>query len=73
MGRLIDIDECAEILGVTKPRAYELLRQRIVPSVRLGRQVRVDEDQLRKFIASGGRSLPGGWRQQPAKTRKTAQ
>ena len=32
-------------------------------AVRVGRQVRVDSEQLAAWIAGGGRALPGGWRQ----------
>ena len=52
----------AERLGVSLQRAYELGRAGILPVVRLGRQMRVEEGQLRAWIESGGRALPGGWR-----------
>jgi excisionase family DNA binding protein len=55
----------AEILGVTQARFYELVRTQILPPgviIRLGRQIRVDEDALEAWIRSGGQTLAGGWR-----------
>ena len=66
--RLLTIKETSEILKVSTQRGYELARTGILPVVRLGRQLRVSEEQLRHFIESGGRPLSGGWRrdgQQP--------
>ena len=62
MGSLRDIEWVAGRLGVSKDRAYELVRLGILPAVRLGRQVRVDEDVMHKWIVSGGA------RQQDART-----
>ncbi len=53
------IQEVAERLSVTVPRAYELIRTGLIPGVRIGRQVRVDDAALCAFIASGGRGLGG--------------
>ena len=60
--KLLDAPEVAEILNVSRARVYELVRQGVIPVVRLGRQVRVDPDRLRAWIAEGGQALPGGWR-----------
>ena len=68
--RLRKVTWLAEFLDVPLPRAYELLRSRQVPAIRLGRQIRVDEDQVREYCASGGRSLPGGWRREPVETQE---
>lgn len=59
---LLTVETVAARLGVTTARGYELVREHIIPSVRLGRQIRVDPDQLEEFIRSGGQSLSGGWR-----------
>lgn len=56
--KLQRIPKLAEVLDVTVPRAYELARVGFFPTgviVRIGRQVRVNEDALRAWIASGGR------------------
>ncbi len=55
---LRDADWAAAVLGLSKPRIYDLVRQRILPHVRLGRQVRFDERAIAKFVESGGSSLP---------------
>lgn len=62
---LLKADEVGAILGVSRARVHELIRQGILPSVRLGRQVRVDQAELRRWTRSGGRPLPGGWRKEP--------
>jgi excisionase family DNA binding protein len=61
---LLTVPEVARVLRVSPPRVYELARDGLIPVVRLGRQVRVEQDALRRWIASGGQALPGGWRRQ---------
>jgi len=56
--RLLTAREVAEILAVPRYRVYELARQGVLPSVRLGFQVRVEEGALREFVARGGQGLP---------------
>ena len=63
--RLLKAKSVAVVLDVTEARAYELMRRKIVPTVHLGRQVRVSEDALHQFVANGGKALPGGWRREP--------
>ncbi|MBS3976617.1 MAG: helix-turn-helix domain-containing protein [Syntrophomonadaceae bacterium] len=62
--KLMRIDDVADVLDITESRAYDLARQGILPSVRLGRQIRVDRDALENWIARGGQALPGGWRRE---------
>ena len=50
--------EVATILGVSVGRAYELARRGAIPSVRLGRQVRVDRIALEKWLAGEIRPEP---------------
>ena len=57
MSTLLHFPEVAERLGVSLQRAYELGRDRIIPTVRLGRQVRVDASELEEFIKRGGAGL----------------
>jgi excisionase family DNA binding protein len=64
--KLLTIPETAQRLRVTPARVYELCRLSLLPHVRLGRAVRVDEQQLVDFISRGGAALPGGWRREPA-------
>ncbi len=64
---LISAETLAPHLGVSKARLYLLARDQIVPSVRVGRSVRFDLEQIRKWIESGGKSYPGGWRREPVR------
>lgn len=63
--RLLRIPHVAQVLDVPQARVYEMIRQGLLPCVRLGRQVRVSEEALRRFIETGGQALPGGWRREP--------
>ena len=53
--RLIKAKEAAELLDLRLPRLYELTRQRLIPSVRVGEKaIRFDEAALKEFIQRGG-------------------
>jgi len=62
--RLLTLSETAEILNIKYWRAAELARQNLIPVVHLGRSKRVDPDRLQEWINSGGKALPGGWKQE---------
>jgi len=62
---LLTMQEVARALRVSEARAYELARDQLLPTVRLGRQLRVEEEALRQWIRAGGQALPGGWRRAP--------
>jgi excisionase family DNA binding protein len=62
MRQLLGLKQAAAILSISYARAAELARTGMLPVVRLGRQVRIDPQQLELFIAQGGKALPGGWR-----------
>jgi len=51
--------EAAQILRLPKPRIYELVRQGRLPAVRVGRLVRIPEEELLAWIARGGTLLLG--------------
>lgn len=55
--RLLSMAEVATILNVRVGRAYELARAGVLPTVKLGRQVRVDETRLLAWIHAGGAGL----------------
>ncbi len=63
----LTLKEAARALNVTESRCADLARRGIIPVVRLGRHYRVDPGKLREFIESGGKALPGGWRQAEAR------
>ena len=53
--RLITAKQAAELLNVRLPRLYELTRQRLIPSVRLGQKaIRFNEAALIEFVERGG-------------------
>ncbi len=52
--QLRDIDWLCRVLNCSRPRAYEILRRGWIPTVRMGRQIRVEEDTVRKFVRRGG-------------------
>ncbi len=54
---LRDAAWAATVLNTSKSRVYELVRQNVLPHVRLGRQVRFDESAILRFIESGGCGL----------------
>lgn len=54
---LMDAPGAAERLGVRLHRVYALVRENRIPSVRIGRQVRIDPAALEEWIASGGSGL----------------
>jgi excisionase family DNA binding protein len=60
--RLLSLEQVAEVLGVTYARAAQLARENMIPTVRLGRQVRISPQCLQQWIANGGKSLPNGWK-----------
>jgi len=62
MNKLLNVKVVAEMLDATEYRVYTLAREGILPSVRLGRQLRFSAEALDKFIANGGKPLPGGWK-----------
>jgi excisionase family DNA binding protein len=61
---MMTLDEVASYLRVKYERAAQLARCGILPTVRLGRQIRIQRSQLEAFIAHGGYKLPGGWRKE---------
>ena len=55
--RLLTVPEVSLCLSVRPSRVYGLIRAGVLPAVRVGRQVRVLDDDLRQWIAKGGRPL----------------
>lgn len=52
--KLLTLRQAAEMLNFSYAGAARLARMGILPIVRIGRQVRVDPDQLDYFIGQGG-------------------
>lgn len=62
MKKLIRVSAAAEILDVPEERVYKMAREGLIPVVRVGRQLRIDPEQLSKWISQGGKTLSGGWK-----------
>lgn len=53
--KLLRMPEVAALIDTSLPRAYELVRQGVIPGVvRLGRQIRVNPDVLAKWMTQDG-------------------
>ena len=62
---LESVSYAARRLNITEARTYQLIREGVLRgAVKLGRQVRIDPDELEEFIKNGGQALPGGWRKE---------
>ncbi len=48
--RLLKSDEVAEILQVSKAHVYVLMKRGEIPSVRIGKVVRVKREDLERYI-----------------------
>lgn len=64
---ILTTDELAEFLKLHRYRVCQLAREKVIPSFRLGRQLRFEAAAIREFIRTGGRDLPGGWRKKKGK------
>ena len=53
-------DEACAYLRVRKPQLYALARDGVIPSVRVGRQVRFNRARLMEWIDNGGSPHPAG-------------
>jgi excisionase family DNA binding protein len=49
---LLTGEEIAKILHVSRAYAYQLMRQRMIPTVKIGRSVRVRQEDLERFISA---------------------
>lgn len=47
---LLKAAEVSELTGMGKSKTYELIAAGVIPSVRIGKSVRVPADQLRRWI-----------------------
>ena len=62
MVRLLTVHEVADILRLTTEGVYRLARRRAIPVVHVGRQVRVPEEGLRRWLEAGGTCSLGATR-----------
>ncbi len=62
--KLFTVGEVANILNMKQDRIYSLAREKILPSVSLGRQLRFSGPAIEKFIDEGGKKYAGGWKRE---------
>ena len=58
--RTLTVEEVATALGVARRTVYALLHEGALAPVRVGRALRIDEAELRRFVETGGRESLGG-------------
>jgi len=56
--KFLTVNEIAETIGLSTGRVYETIRLGLLPAVRIGRQVRVEEQAFRDWVSNGGQSYP---------------
>jgi len=68
MNRLLRIEEACKILAIPIQTGYALAREKILPVVRVGRNIRIDPDKLKEWIDQGGKGFAGGWKKEKEDT-----
>ena len=48
---IMSVEEMAEILGIGRNTAYDLVRKRKIKSVHVGRQIRITKEALQAFLS----------------------
>jgi excisionase family DNA binding protein len=48
------VNETAQILNIGMNKAYELIQQKQIPHVRVGRKILIPKQPLEKWLASAG-------------------
>jgi len=59
LGKLLKVNEVAEILHVSRSEAYHLIQRSDIPAVRMGKAVRVRREDLEAFIKRSKGVIPG--------------
>ena len=50
--KILTVKETADVLKVKPQRVYRMMSSDGLPCIRLGRQIRVDEDSLKQWLAA---------------------
>ena len=62
--KLLRVGDTAKMLDLSEYQVLAYAREGIIPSVRLGRQIRFSLAALDEFIATGGKGYKGGWKRE---------
>lgn len=54
---VLTVDETAKILRINRTTAYEMVRQKQIPSIKLGRRIIVPRDALLKWLEGCGKLM----------------
>jgi excisionase family DNA binding protein len=52
--KFMRISEASETLNISTTTIRRLIKAGVLPAVRVGRQIRIDRDRLREWLAAGG-------------------
>jgi len=56
---LLTAEEVAEILNISRSKAYKIMRLKEIPTITIGKNVRVSSDDLQEYILDN-RTYNGG-------------
>lgn len=54
--RFFTVPQIAQMTQLSEPRVYEAVRRKLLPAIRIGRQVRVEEAAFLDWIKAGGQA-----------------
>ncbi len=54
--KFLTVNQIAEQVQLSTARVYEAIRLGLLPAVRIGRQVRIEEQAFRDWVNQGGQS-----------------
>jgi len=57
--KMLTAQEAAEILNIGRSTIYQMIKEKEIPSVRIGRSVRIRQQALEKFIESNTEKIGG--------------
>ncbi len=57
--RLLKAEEVADVLGISRSKAYMMMRRKEIPTITIGKNVRVSKEDLEVYIEQN-RSFIGG-------------
>ncbi len=65
--QLLRVIEAARVLSISRSRAYELIAEGVIPSVRLGASIRIPAAALERFVSLLQEEAAGAsWQVHPA-------
>ena len=60
--KILTIKETADILKINMHTAYRYAREGTIPTVRLGKSLRVDEEVLERWLTENSGKILGAWK-----------